>query len=45
MTAIMIRCGFISNPEEEKKFTDEAFLNEYADGLAQGILSYIDANK
>ena len=45
MTAIMIRCGFISNPEEEKKFTDEAFLNEYADGLAQGILSYIDSNK
>ncbi len=45
MTAIMIRCGFISNPEEEKNFTDEAFLNEYADGLSQGILSYIDANK
>ena len=45
MTAIMIRCGFISNPEEEKNFTDEKFLNEYADGLSQGILSYIDANK
>ena len=45
MTAIMIRCGFISNPEEEKNFTDEKFLTEYADGLSQGILSYIDANK
>ena len=45
MTAIMIRCGFISNPEEEKNFTDEKFLNEYADGVAQGILSYIDSQK
>ena len=45
MPAIVIKCGFITNPEEEKKLTDEKFLNEFTEGIAQGILSYIDANK
>lgn len=45
MASVMLKCGFISNPEEEKKLTEEKFLDEYTDGIAQGILSYIDVNK
>ena len=45
MPSIVIKCGFITNPDEEKKLTDEKFLNEFTEGIAQGILSYIDANK
>ena len=45
MPAIIIKCGFITNPEEEKKLTDDKFINEFTEGIAQGILSYIDDNK
>ena len=45
MPAIVIKCGFITNPEEEKKLTDDKFINEFTEGIAQGILSYIDDNK
>lgn len=45
VSAIMIKCGFITNPEEVKNLTDDKYLDEFAEGIAQGILSYIDANK
>lgn len=45
MAAIMIKCGFITTPEEEKKLTDDKFLDQFAEGIAQGIYSYIDAQK
>lgn len=43
--AIIIKCGFITNPEDVKKLTDENYLNEFTEGIAQGLLSYIDSNK
>lgn len=43
--AIIIKCGFITNPEDVKKLTDENYLNEFTEGIAQGVLSYIDSNK
>ncbi|MGL5327797.1 MAG: N-acetylmuramoyl-L-alanine amidase [Peptostreptococcaceae bacterium] len=45
MAAIMIKCGFITTPEEEKKLTNEKFVDQFAEGIAQGIFSYIDAHK
>lgn len=43
MPAILIQCGFLSNPEEEKKLTNPEFQKDLAEGIAQGILSFLDA--
>ncbi|WP_122638471.1 N-acetylmuramoyl-L-alanine amidase [Romboutsia sp. Marseille-P6047] len=45
VSAIMIKCGFITNTEEVKNLTGDKYLDEFTEGIAQGILSYIDANK
>lgn len=42
MPAILIECGFLSNPEEEKKLTNPSFQKELAEGISQGILSFLD---
>lgn len=44
MPAILIEIGFLSNPEEVKKLSDENYKNELAKGIAQGILTYLDEN-
>lgn len=43
MPAILIQCGFLSNPKEEKKLIDPEFQKDLAEGISQGILSYLDA--
>lgn len=43
MPAILIQCGFLSNPDEEKKLTNFEFQKDLAEGIAQGILSFLDA--
>lgn len=43
MPAILIQCGFLSNPDEEKKLTNTEFQKDLAEGIAQGILSFLDA--
>lgn len=45
MPSIYIQCGFLSNSTEEKNLKDETYQNELAKGIAQGILTYIDAKK
>ena len=45
MPSIYIQCGFLSNSAEKKKLTDKEYQQELAKGIAQGILSYIDAKK
>ena len=45
MPSIYIQCGFLSNSGEEKNLKDENYQNELAKGIAQGILTYIDAKK
>lgn len=42
MPAILIQCGFLSNPEEEKKLVNPKFQKDLAEGIAQGILSFLD---
>lgn len=42
MPAIMIECGFLSNPEEEKKLTNKKFQASLSEGIAQGILTFLD---
>lgn len=43
MPAILIQCGFLSNPEEEKKLINPEFQKNLAEGISQGILSFLDA--
>lgn len=42
MPAILLQCGFLSNPNEEKKLTNPKFQNDLAEGISQGILSFLD---
>ena len=41
--AVLLECGFISNAEDRTRMTDEAYLDELAQGIADGIGAYIDA--
>ncbi len=43
MPSIYVQCGFLSNSKEEKNLKDKDYQNELAKGIAQGILTYIDA--
>ena len=45
MASASIEVGFITNKDEEKKLTTNSYQEKMADGIAQGILSYIDSVK
>lgn len=38
----MVECGFMSNPEEEKRLEDEIYQNQLACVIALGINQYIN---
>lgn len=40
-TAVLVECGFISNPEENTRLHDEAYQGQMAFCIAQGILQYV----
>lgn len=42
--SILIECGFITNYKEEQKLLDEKYQNQLAEGIAQGILTFLDEN-
>ena len=42
--SILIETAFISNPEEEKKLTDEAYQEQLADAVLKGIRKYFAKN-
>lgn len=41
MPAVLVEVGFISNPDEGKRLTDEAYLKDIAEGIYDGIRSFI----
>lgn len=45
MPSASIEVGFITNQDEEKKLNSNSYQEKMADGIAQGILSYIDSIK
>ncbi|MGL5506813.1 MAG: N-acetylmuramoyl-L-alanine amidase family protein [Paraclostridium sp.] len=45
MPSASIEVGFITNEEEEKKLKTNSYQEKMADGIAQGILSYVDSIK
>ncbi len=44
MPAVLVECGFLTNDEELKKLKDEEYQKDLAEGITQGILTYIDEN-
>jgi len=42
--SILVETAFISNPEEEQRLRDEAYQDELADGIMQGIQRYFALN-
>ena len=42
MTSVLIECGFLSNNQEAKKLQNKEYQEDLAEGIAQGILSYLD---
>lgn len=43
-TAVLIECGFISNPEEEKLLNSKEYKNLMVDAIFKGILLYFGIN-
>ncbi len=42
MPAILIECGFLSNEKESKNLQSKAYQEKLAEGITQGILTYLD---
>lgn len=38
---VIVECGFLSNPEEAKKLTDEEYQQKLVDAVCQGIFKYL----
>lgn len=45
MPAILVECGFISNPEQEKKLGELNTRNNIARAIADGILEYLNIER
>jgi N-acetylmuramoyl-L-alanine amidase len=45
MPAVLVECGFISNPKEELKLINPQFQNLIADGVYAGIKRYYENGK
>lgn len=42
MPAVIVECGFLTNPEEEEKLNSEAYQRQIALGIYLGILKYFE---
>ncbi len=45
MPAILVEAGFFSNEKEAKNLTKESYQDQLVEGIAQGVLTYLDQNK
>ena len=39
---VIVECGFLSNPEETQTLVDEAYQDQMAEAIAEGVLKYFD---
>ena len=42
MPAVLVECGFASNPEDVKRLNDNNVLNNLAKNISAGIIAYLD---
>jgi N-acetylmuramoyl-L-alanine amidase len=40
--SVLVECGFLSNPEDERNLQDPDFQQRVADGIAEGIMAYLE---
>jgi len=45
MPAILVECGFISNPEQERQLKQPEFQRKLARAIADGVLAYLGKEK
>jgi len=45
MPSILVESAFISNPQEEKKLADPKYLEDLSEGIIDGVVAYITAQK
>jgi N-acetylmuramoyl-L-alanine amidase len=43
--AVLVEVGFLSNPKEERQLNTSAYQGKIADGIAEGILHYINRSR
>jgi len=41
-TAIIVECGFLSNPQEAQMLTDDNYQKKVAETIAKGVLAYLE---
>ena len=39
--ALIVECGFMSNPVEDRLLASDAYQDRLADGIAAGVLEYL----
>jgi N-acetylmuramoyl-L-alanine amidase len=40
--AVLVECGFLSHPEEERLLQDEAYQRTLAEAVARGVVAYLE---
>jgi N-acetylmuramoyl-L-alanine amidase len=40
-TSVLVECGFLSNPDDEKLLQDPVHQQKLADGIVKGITEYL----
>ncbi len=40
--SVLVECGFLSNPTDEKNLQEEAYQTALAEAIAKGVLTYLD---
>ena len=43
--AVLVECGFLSNPDEEKLLISEEYQEKIAESIAKGTAEYLSAKK
>ena len=41
--SVLVECGFLSNPEEERDLQDPAYQQRIADAVADGVIAYLES--
>ena len=41
--SVLVECGFLSNPEEERNLQDSAYQHTLAQAIADGVLAYLES--
>jgi N-acetylmuramoyl-L-alanine amidase len=39
---VLVECGFLSNAEDERNLQDPEYQQKLADGIAEGVLHYLE---